>query len=132
MSTRRDFLKSMAVTSAGLALTPSEFIQAQNAKTRYKAGKVKIAYVGIGNRGEQIIQEFAKTDMVEVVALCDVDMGNKQTQQVMNMYPKAKRFRDFREMFDKCGNEFDAEAAAVPDFIHFPIAMLAMAEGKHI
>lgn len=132
MTTRRDFLKTMAVASAGLALTPGEFIQAQNAKQHYKAGKVKIAYVGIGNRGEQIIQEFAKTDMVDVVALCDVDMGNKQTQKVMEMYPKAKRFRDFREMFDKCGNEFEAVAAAVPDFIHFPIAMLAMAEGKHI
>ena len=83
MTTRRDFLKTMAVASAGLALTPSDFIQAQNAKQHYKAGKVKIAYVGIGNRGQQIIEEFAKTDMVEVVALCDVDMGNKQTQKVM-------------------------------------------------
>lgn len=132
MITRRNFLKSMAVASAGLTLTPGEFVHAQAAKQTHKAGKVKMAYVGIGNRGEQIVDDFAKTEMVEVVALCDVDMGNKQTQKVMDRYPKAKRFRDFREMFDQCGNEFEAVAAAVPDHFHFPIAMLALSEGKHI
>lgn len=132
MITRRDFLKSMAVASAGLAMNPGEFVQAQTAKQHYKAGKVKIAYIGIGNRGQQIIEDFAKTDMVEVVALCDVDMGNKQTLPILNKYPNAKRYRDYRKMFDEIGNEFEAVAAAVPDFDHFPIAMLALSQGKHI
>ncbi|MCE2617009.1 Gfo/Idh/MocA family oxidoreductase [Phocaeicola oris] len=132
MITRRDFLKSVAVASAGLAMNPAEFVQAQTAKQHYKAGKVKIAYIGIGNRGQQIIEDFAKTDMVEVVALCDVDMGNKQTLPILNKYPNAKRYRDYRKMFDEIGNEFDAVAAAVPDFDHFPIAMLALSQGKHI
>lgn len=94
--------------------------------------KVKIAYIGIGNRGEQIINDFARTGMVEVVALCDVDMGAAHTQKVMNQYPKAKRFRDFRQMFDKAGNDFDAVAIATPDHSHFPISMLALASGKHV
>lgn len=132
MITRRNFLKSMAVASAGLAMNPGEFVQAQTAKQHYKADKVKIAYIGIGNRGEQIIEDFAKTDMVEVVALCDVDMGDKQTLPILNKYPNAKRYRDYRKMFDEIGNEFDAVAAAVPDFDHFPIAMLALSQGKHI
>lgn len=50
----------------------------------------------------------------------------------MNMYPKAKRFRDFRQMFDKAGNDFDAVAIATPDHSHFPITMLALASGKHV
>lgn len=70
--------------------------------------------------------------MVEVVALCDVDMGAPHTQKVMSMYPKAKRFRDFRQLFDKAGSEFDAVAIATPDHSHFPISMLALAEGKHV
>jgi hypothetical protein len=61
-----------------------------------------------------------------------VDLDGPQCQKVLSKYPKAKRFRDYREMFDKCGNEFDAVAAAIPDFSHFPIAMLAMNQGKHI
>ena len=54
-----------------------------------KSEKLKIAYIGIGNRGEQNISEFAKTGLVDVVALCDVDMGAPHTQKVMNMYPGA-------------------------------------------
>ena len=133
MTTRRDFLKTMTMASAGLALGAGDILANPTfASQRKITDKVKIAYVGIGNRGEQIIGDFARTGMVEVVALCDVDMGAPHTQKVMNLYPKAKRFRDFRQMFDKAGNEFDAVAIATPDHSHFPISMLALASGKHV
>lgn len=123
----------MMMASAGMALTPGQVFAAQpSEKQKPKGEKVKIAYVGIGNRGRQIIEAFDKTGMVEVVALCDVDMGAKHTQKVISMYPKAKQFRDFRQMFDKAGNEFDAVAIATPDHSHFPISMLALASGKHV
>ena len=106
MVTRRDFLKTMSMASAGLALGTGDLLHAQTVSPKKGRGdKVKIAYIGIGNRGEQIIEDFARTGMVEVVALCDVDMGAKHTQKIMAKYPKAKQFRDFRQMFDKAGNE---------------------------
>lgn len=132
MATRRDFLKTASLFSAGLAFNGADLLAKSNYVQQSHFDKVKIAYVGIGNRGEQDIDEFAKTDMVEVVALCDVDMGNKQTEKVMNMYPKAKHFKDFREMFEKTGNDFEAVCIATPDHSHFPIAMLALSEGKHV
>ena len=133
MVTRRDFLKTMSMASAGLALGTGDLLHAQTASPKKGRGdKVKIAYIGIGNRGEQIIEDFARTGMVEVVALCDVDMGAKHTQKIMAKYPKAKQFRDFRQMFDKAGNDFDAVAIATPDHSHFPISMLALASGKHV
>ena len=133
MVTRRDFLKTMTMASAGLAAGAGEILNAQTlSSSKNKNEKVKIAYVGIGNRGQQIIEDFARTGMVEVVALCDVDMGAKHTQKVIGMYPKAKQFRDFRQMFDKAGKEFDAVAIATPDHSHFPISMLALASGKHV
>ena len=91
-----------------------------------------IVVLSVGLAPPEGAEEFAKTGMVEVVALCDVDLDGKQCEKVLSMYPKAKRFRDFREMFDKCGNEFEAVAAAIPDFSHFPVAMLCMDQGKHI
>lgn len=132
MATRRDFLKTASLFSAGLAFNGADLLAKSNYVHQSHFDKVKIAYVGIGNRGEQDIDEFAKTGMVEVVALCDVDMGNKQTEKVMNMYPRAKRFKDFREMFEKAGNDFEAVCIATPDHSHFPIAMLALSEGKHV
>ena len=132
MATRRDFLKTASLFSAGLAFNGADLLAKSNYVHQSHFDKVKIAYVGIGNRGEQDIDEFAKTGMVEVVALCDVDMGNKQTEKVMNMYPQAKRFKDFREMFEKAGNDFEAVCIATPEHSHFPIAMLALSEGKHV
>lgn len=133
MASRRDFLKTMMVASAGLAVGGPSLLYGQEANNaKPKGEKVKIAYIGIGNRGQQIIEAFDKTGMVEVVALCDVDMGAKHTQKVMAMYPQAKLFRDFRKLFDEAGNLFDAVAIATPDHSHFPISMLALASGKHV
>lgn len=136
MSTRRDFLKGMGLTTAGLALNPVQNVFANtmtSAQTAaVKTEKVKIAYIGIGNRGEQNINEFAKTNMVDVVALCDVDLDGKQCQKVLNMYPNAKRFRDFRKLFEEYADHFDAVAASVPDHIHFFVAMMALKYKKHI
>ena len=124
----------MGMTTAGLALGANDllFPAAARAAGNRNKGKVKIAYIGIGNRGEQIINEFARTGMVEVVALCDVDLDGKQAQKVQAMYPGAKKFRDFRQLFEKAGNEFEAVAVATPDHSHFPIAMLALSYGKHV
>ena len=134
MTTRRDFIRTMSVASAGIALGSNGILNATThmPDQKPKGEKVKIAYIGIGNRGMQIIEHFAETQMVDVVALCDVDMGAPHTQKVIGMYPKAKQFRDFRKMFDQAGKEFDAVAIATPDHSHFPITMLALASGKHV
>ena len=69
MVTRRDFLKTMSMASAGLALGAGDLLHAQTISSQKRRGdKVKIAYIGIGNRGGQIIEDFARTGMVEVVA----------------------------------------------------------------
>ena len=94
--------------------------------------KVNVAHIGIGNRGEQIIGDFAKTGRLNVVALCDVDMGAPHTQKVMGMFPNAKRYKDFRKMFDEMGNQIEAVTIATPDHSHFAIAMLAMSKGIHV
>lgn len=135
MTTRRDFLRTMSVASAGIALGSNSILNAATThipNPKPKGEKVKIAYIGIGNRGMQIIEAFHETNMVDVVALCDVDMGAPHTQKVIGMYPKAKQFRDFRKLFDQAGKDFDAVAIATPDHSHFPITMLALASGKHV
>ena len=134
MSTRRDFLKGMGLATAGLTLAPGEMLAAKKKvqSAAPKSEKVKIAYIGIGNRGQQNIDEFAKTNMVDVVALCDVDLQGKQCEKALKMYPDAKRFTDFRKLFDEYGDHFDAVAVSVPDHTHFFVCMAAMKHGKHV
>lgn len=52
MSTRRDFLKGVGLATAGLTLTPGNVFAMTSKETKHAKGeKVKIAYIGIGNRG---------------------------------------------------------------------------------
>ncbi|HLT07427.1 MAG TPA: Gfo/Idh/MocA family oxidoreductase [Cyclobacteriaceae bacterium] len=131
MISRREFLASTALSTAGLALSPMTSA-ASYSRIPGANQKTNIACVGIGNRGQQIIEDFEKTGLVNVVALCDVDMGAPQTTKIMETYPKAKRYQDFRELLDKSGSDFDAVTIATPDFSHFPIAMACMQAGKHV
>ncbi|MFI3248115.1 MAG: Gfo/Idh/MocA family oxidoreductase [Rikenellaceae bacterium] len=135
---RRNFLKKAAALSAGLAMTglitnSSEVNAAPRPKAKFSTGdKVNLAGIGIAQQGGGIIKALYKSGLCNVVALCDTDMGSERTQEVIKMFPKAKRFKDFREMFDKMGNEIEAVSIGVPDHSHFPITMAAMMLGKHV
>ena len=122
---RRSFLKGSIATGALTVFSP-------NILRAASTDKVRLACVGIGNRGADVIRDINKTGLAEIVALCDTDMGSKPTEPILKMFPNVPRFQDFRKMFDKMGKDFDAVCVATPDFSHFPIAMLAMSQGKHI
>ncbi len=134
ITNRRKFLKTGATAAFGLSgltiISPS--VLGKSMGYVAPSDKVNLACIGIGNRGNEIIKQLHQTGLCNVVALCDVDMGAKQTLEVMNMFPNAKKFQDFRKMFDEIGSEFEAVSIATPDFSHFPVTMLAMAEGKHV
>lgn len=134
MTTRREFIKSAALASAGIALSGiTSKMTAQSFNRIVGAnGKVNVAFVGIGNRGLEVLNEFVKTGLTNVVALCDVDLGAPHTQKAVSDHPKAKTFKDFRVMFDKAGRDFEAVVVSTPDHSHFPICMLALAQGKHV
>jgi predicted dehydrogenase len=65
-----------------------------------------------------------------IVALCDVD--ENYAAKEFAKYPKAKRFTDYRAMFDKMGNEVEGVIIGTPDHTHALIAMEAMRRGKHV
>ena len=124
---RRDFLGTAAAGAAALAF-PN--LRASAASPN---GKVRMAFVGIGNQGKHDFNMFAYyRDLVEVVALCDVQMGAEHTLDVLRACPDVPRYQDVRRMFDERGREIDAVCIAVPDFAHFPAAMLAMSMGKAV
>ena len=115
---RRKFLKTGATAAFGLSgltiISPS--VMGKSMGYVAPSDKVNLACIGIGNRGNEIIKQLHQTGLCNIVALCDVDMGAKQTLEVMNMFPNAKKFQDFRKMFDEIGNEFEAVSIATPDF----------------
>ncbi|WP_255501976.1 Gfo/Idh/MocA family oxidoreductase [Olivibacter sp. SDN3] len=94
--------------------------------------RVNLACCGIGNRGGEIIGDLYDTGLANIVALCDVDMEAPHTTKVLEQFPDVPRFKDFRSMFDKMGNQIEAVTVGVPDFSHFPICIEAMSRGIHV
>lgn len=131
---RRDFLRKSGGTItvvSGLSIIPS-FLLGKKWGHVPPSEKINLACIGIGNRGADIIKKLHGTGLVNIVALCDTDMGAPHTLSIIKLFPDVPQFQDFRVLFDKMGNQFDAITAGVPDFSHFPISMLAMSEGKHV
>jgi len=142
-ATRRDFLKNILAAGAITAITPRLLLAAgapavktksktKPAPKRYTGEKVNLACIGIGNRGKDVITSLDDTGLASIVALCDTDMGAPHTQAILKKFPGIPRFQDFRQMFDKMGGQIEAVSIAIPDFSHFPAAILAMSLGKHV
>lgn len=126
---RRSFISRTVMVGGGVVLSNSLLGKIQFASANER---VNLACVGIGNRGAEIIQQLYQTGLCNIVALCDVDMGAPQTEKVLGMFPDVPRFQDFREMFDKMGNQIDAVSIGTPDFAHFAITMMAIDLGIHV
>ena len=130
---RRSFLKGVLAAGTVSLVTPSWMFAAEGSvRNVVRGAKVNLACCGIGNRGGEIINALNNTGLANIVALCDTDMGAPHTQAILKKFPNARRFQDFRQMFDKMGKDIDAVCVGTPDFSHFPICMLAMSLGKHV
>src|SRR6266705_1705577 len=131
---RRSFLKGMLTAGAASFITPRLLLAADGSPLPGVAasGRVNLACCGIGNRGAEDVNGLYATGLANIVALCDTDMGAPHTQAILKKFPNVPRFQDFRQMLDKMGKDIDAVSVGVPDFSHFPIAMLAMSLGKHV
>ena len=127
---RRSFLKRVLVAGAAAPFAP-QLIFAQAGKATPNE-RVNLACIGVGNRANDDILAFDKTGLVNFVAFCDVDMGAPHTLATLKKFPEVPRFQNAEKMFDKLGKEIDAVLVAVPDFSHFPNAMLALMHGKPV
>ena len=132
---RRNFLKTAGLGTAG-AILGVQHLSAKSldgsSPAPAQGTKVRLAAIGIANRGAQIIDDFTRTGLCDIVALCDVDPENAESRKTIAKFPKAKLFKDFRKLFDEYADHFDAVCIAIPDFAHFPVAMLALHCGKHV
>ncbi len=88
--------------------------------------KLNIAGVGIGGQGSVDLGQVADEN---IVALCDVDWD--YAAKTFNTYPKAKRYKDFREMLDK-EKSIDAVVVGTPDHNHAIVSIAAIKAGKHV
>jgi predicted dehydrogenase len=117
---RRTFVKSSAIAATGALAVPNLISCKANSK-------INIAIIGVGGRAEK---NWALCLEENIVALCDVD--DKMAANGFKQFPNARRFKDFRVMFDKMEKEIDAVMISTPNHTHFAATMAAMQLGKHV
>lgn len=123
---RRKFLKTGAAALAGITIAPSSILGMSHGHIS-PSDKLNIIGVGIGGRGAHVIRSMNSQN---IIGLCDVDW--KYSEHVFNEYPKAKRYKDYRKMFDEIGKSADAVVVATADHTHALVASQAMLMGKHV
>ncbi|MCT4589931.1 MAG: Gfo/Idh/MocA family oxidoreductase [Carboxylicivirga sp.] len=122
---RRRFLTNTALAAAGITILPSNVISGLGHKA--PSDKLNIAGVGVGGRGFGVLKAMESEN---IVALCDVDW--KYAKNCFNHFPKAKKYWDWRKMFDEMGDSIDAVMIATADHTHAIIAAHAITLGKHV
>lgn len=127
-SSRRDFLKTSAIAALGLTIVPRHVLGG----TGYIApsDKLVIAGIGVGGKGSSDLTSFHDSGKANIAYLCDVD--ELRAAGSVKRFPKAKFYKDFREMLDKEHKHIDAVSVSSPDHNHAIQALAAMELGKHV
>ncbi|WP_165024109.1 Gfo/Idh/MocA family protein [Dysgonomonas sp. ZJ279] len=125
MKSRRDFIKKSALAVAGLSIFPSKVISGLGYKA--PSDKLNIVGIGIGGKGHP---NLVGMNTENIIGLCDVDW--KYAANCFNDFPKAKRYKDWRLMFDELGKDIDGIMISTPDHTHATIAATALTMDKHV
>jgi predicted dehydrogenase len=120
--TRRTILKTPALAAAPGFV--SAFAQSD---------EVRVAVVGVGNRGTLLLRNLIKIPGVRVAAVCDVlpERAAAAAKIVSDAGGAAREWQDFRKMLDE-QTEIDAVVVATPDWTHKDIDIAVLEVGKHL
>jgi len=118
---RRDFLKGVAATGAGLVILPSGVLSEKNTPSN----KLNIALVGAHGRA---MAHYEGLKNENVVALCDVD--EEHIALAAKEFPNAKHYVDWRKCLDQ--KDLDAVVCCTTDHTHAFIGTWAMNRGLHV
>jgi len=139
---RRRFLKQASVASVGLGMAGyfgslAKADDAQSAPSPAKKfgpnDKITAAICGTNGRGLTHVHCLTALPGVEVKYICDVDTralakGIKETAKKQSNAPQG--LGDFRKAL--ADPDIDVVTIATPDHWHTPMAILALAAGKHV
>lgn len=119
--TRRNFTKTLALAGAATALSSSRVLGANE--------RLRLGFIGLGNRGDQVLDAFLAHKDAEVVAICDLyqpylDFAAKK------IGGQPKQFKDYRRVLEL--KDVDAVVICTPDHWHALQMIEACGAGKDV
>ena len=105
---RRALAKAGAATTLAVATARAQKVLGAN-------DRVRLGFIGVANRGGQLMTAFQKHSDMEIVALCDVRKSHCERAN-RRLDGKAATYGDFRKLLDR--KDVDAVVIATPDHWH--------------
>ena len=125
--TRRPTRREMLERSVLAGVTFSLGARVVRAGEAAPSEKLDLAFVGIGGRGRENLDQLAGQN---VVALCDVH--ESRAGNAWKKFPAARKYRDYRRLLDELGKGLDGVVISTPDHTHFHPALAVIDLGKHL
>lgn len=119
---RRDFLRGAGTATA--AMTAASYSRVLGANDR-----IQLGLIGCGDRGTGVMNNFVRTDRVQVTALCDIYEAHIERARQRGA-SGAKGFGDHRKLLEM--KELDAVLIATPDHWHAATAIDALNAKKDV
>ncbi|TDQ10333.1 Gfo/Idh/MocA family protein [Pedobacter metabolipauper] len=127
-TSRRSFLKTTAIAATAFMIVPRHVLGGKGFLA--PSDRLIVAGIGAGGKGQSDIKAFADSGKADIAYLCDVH--DSRAAASVKAFPKAKYYRDWRELFDKESKNFDAVSISTPDHNHAVQTLAAMQLGKHV
>jgi predicted dehydrogenase len=127
-NTRRNFLKTTATAIAGFYFVPRNVLGGPGYTA--PSDMLRVAGIGVGGMGFNDVKGVNNSGKANIAFLCDVD--DRRAAQARKDFPKAKYYKDYREMLEKEHKNIDAVTVSTPDHNHAVQTMAAMQLGKHV
>ena len=89
---------------------------------------MKIAVIGCGYWGPNLVRNFIQSNKVQELICCDLDQ--KRLDHMKNLYPSVKVLSNYKELLQM--PDLDGVAIATPVKTHHPIAKEFLDQGKHV
>jgi predicted dehydrogenase len=124
---RRAFNKASATAALGIVATGQTAASAT--QTAGANERIRLGFLGVANRGGQLITAFQTHDDMEIVALCDVD-SETLAKAKARCGGKPDTYGDFRQVIDR--DDIDAVVIATPDHWHAIQTIDACNAGKDV
>jgi predicted dehydrogenase len=120
-STRRQFAKTLAVAGASTALS--------TLRIRGANDRIRLGFIGLGNRGDQVLDGFLAHQDADVVAICDLHQPYLDfASQKIGTGPR--QFKDYRRLLEL--KDIEAVVICTPDHWHALQTIHAFQAGKDV
>jgi len=147
-TTRREFIARTGLASAGMALGAATLNAASYNRISGANEKINVGFIGLGNRGSQLLDLFMDNTDARIAAFCDIyepymlrnrDLVDPrylkalsgQIPRMGETFPdKVERYDDFRKLLDN--KDIDAVVIATPDHWHAIQMISAVKAGKDV